>query len=273
MQFQQFLAIIVPEVETITRDGKIMKILAPTQCPSCNTILERVKDQLFCRNTDDCPAQSIKRIQNFCKKLKIKGFGEVTLEKLEFTNFNDILLFSPTYAISKGISEHMAEKLVSVVAARLLLGISPNDFLAACSIPLIGDGAMRNFIFDTVSNITFEMCKQQGIGDKAAENLINWVNTDWPIYKNLWELTFTKEKVRVVTLPTVSITGKLDNFPNRSSAQAHLEALGFDVKSSVTKAVKYLINEDGIQSSSYKKALNNNIQILTIKDLEETYVN
>ena len=252
----------------------IMNILAPTQCPSCSSALERVKDQLFCRNTNDCPAQSTKRLQNFCKKLKIKGFGEATLEKLGLHNINDLLTLSTDYAESKGISEHMAHKLVQILLDRTRLGISPNDFLAACSIPLIGDGVMRKLSFDLVSNITFIKCKMQGIGDKAAENLINWIELDWPIYKELWEPTFISQEVKAeATLPTVSITGKLDNFSNRTTAQAHLEALGFNVKSSVTKDVKYLISEDGSQSSSYKKATNNGIQILTIKDLEEIYVN
>jgi len=252
-----------------------MYILAPTQCPSCSSVLERVNDQLFCRNTEDCPAQSTKRLQNFCKKLKIKGFGEATLEKLDLRNFNDLLTLTSDYAQSKGISEHMANKLVQVLVDRVRIGISPNDFLAACSIPLIGDGAMRKLSFDLVSNITFNMCKMQGIGDKAAENLTNWIELDWPILKQLWEPTFTKEKETAVvsTLPAVSITGKLDNFPNRTSAQAYLQALGFEVKSSVTKSIKYLISEDGSESSSYKKAINNGIQILTIKDLEEIYVN
>ena len=273
MQFTQFLAIIVPEVETITRNGKLMKIIAPTQCPSCNSVLERVKDQLFCRNTDDCSAQSSKRLQNFCKKLKIKGFGEATLEKLGLLNFNDILTLTTEYAESRGLSAHMSEKLVEVVNSRISLGISPNDFLAACSITLIGDGAMRKLIFDSVSNITYDMCKMHGLGGKAAENLLDWVRVEWPIYQELWEPTFVKEEQVVATLPAVCITGKLNDFPNRAFAKGYLQSLGFEVKPSVTKSIKYLISEDGKESSSYKKAINNGIAVITIKDLEEIYVN
>ena len=206
-----------------------MKIIAPTLCPSCSSILERVKDQLFCRNTEECSAQSYKRLQNFCKKLKIKGFGEATLEKLGLSNFNDILTLTPEYAESRGLSAHMADKLVDVVNSRIDLGISPNDFLAACSITLIGDGAMRKLIFDSVSNITYDMCKMHGLGDIAARNLLEWIQTEWPIYQDLWEPTFVvdRTKVRIVSsLPAVCITGKLNDFPNRTAAKAHLESLG-----------------------------------------------
>jgi hypothetical protein len=44
----------------------------------------------------------------------------------------------------------------------------------------------------------------------------------------------------------------------------------FQGKDSVTKAVNYLICEDGsTSSSSYTKAVKNNIPIVTIKNLEE----
>jgi len=249
-----------------------MKIIAPTTCPSCNSILERVKDQLFCRNTEDCPAQSTKRLQNFCKKLKLKGFGEVTLDKAELTKFNDLLDLVPEELVSRGFSPHMATKLYDVVTDRTTQGISPNDFLAAVSIPLVGDGAMRKLTFDLIENITYDMCKASGIGDKAARNLLEWIDTNGDTISR-WSVYFKtiKSQTSVATSNgnVICITGKLNDFKNRGEAGKYLESLGYEVKTSVTKIVTHLICEDGTTGSSHKKAITNGIPVLTIKELLE----
>jgi DNA ligase (NAD+) len=250
-----------------------MKIVAPKNCPSCGSLLERVKDQLFCRNSADCPAQSVKRLQNFCKKLKIKGFGEKTLHKLELTSILDILDLTPKMIELAGFSAHMAEKLSSAIADRITEGITKNDFLAACSIELIGDGAMRKLRFDNITNITYDLCKTHGIGDKAANSLLDWISENEELISR-WEPLLNTIKSQTVTQPTeikgvVCITGKLNDFKNRSDAANFLTSQGFEVKSSVTKAVTHLICEDGTTGSSYQKAIKNNIKITTIKDLLE----
>jgi len=250
-----------------------MKIITPTNCPSCGSILELVKDQLFCRNGNECPAQSTKKIQNFAKKLKMKGFGEVTLQTLDFTSINDLVTFTPEYIISKGLSTLMATKLHNVITDRVTAGISPNDFLAAMSIPLIGDGAMRKLSFDSIEEITYDMCITSGIGDKAARNLLEWVATEWSLYKNHWCPHFKITKSLTPSVQNngmvVCITGKLTNFKNRTEAGTFLQAQGYEVKTSVTKMVTHLICEDGSTGSSYQKALKSGITITTIKNLLE----
>lgn len=249
-----------------------MKILAPTSCPSCGSILERVKDQLFCRNSDDCPAQSTKKLQNFCKKMKMKGFGEKTIEQLGLVQIDELLTLDATDLMDSGLSDHMADKLIGVVEDRLNLGISPNDFLAAMSIPLIGDGAMRKLTFDSIESITYDMCKSAGIGDKAARNLIEWIENN-PNSIRGWSKFFKITKSQTADVQSngkiVCITGKLNDFKNRSEAGTFLASQGFEVKTSVTKAVTHLICEDGTTGSSYKKAVANGITITTIKELLE----
>ena len=44
----------------------MQEIIIPTHCPACNSELDVVNDQLFCRNPD-CPAKSSKRIEHFVK--------------------------------------------------------------------------------------------------------------------------------------------------------------------------------------------------------------
>lgn len=250
-----------------------MKIIPPTNCPSCDSPLEQVKDQLFCRNSNDCAAQGTKRLQNFCKKLKIKGFGEKTLEKLELFEINDLLHLTEADLVSKGLSEHMAKKLCNVVDVSRTVGYTPNNFLAACSIPLIGDGAMRKLKFDLIGEISHHLCKQCGIGDKAASSLITWIDQNADMWQE-WEVYFTKVKEQKTVASSkgivVCITGKLTDFKNRTAAAEFLTMQGYEVKASLTKAVRVLISEDGDTSkSSYKKSIAAGLTICTIKQLLE----
>lgn len=251
-----------------------MKIEAPKGCPSCSALLYQVNDQLFCPNNIDCPAQTSKRVQAFTKSLKIKGFGEAAIEKLELTDPSQLLTLNTTDYLIAGFSEHMAAKLQGVIQDRISQGISPNDFIAAMSIPLIGDTAARKLNISSIDDITFEVCKSSGLGDKATSNLMQWVTESWPFYRESWGSKLKQPNVTTIksqsTGITVCITGKLNDFSSRDSATAYLQSLGITVKDSVTKAVNYLICEDGkTSSSSYKKANENNIPIITIKNLEE----
>lgn len=250
----------------------MQQIIAPTTCPTCNGELETVKDQLFCRNKS-CSAQSTKRLAHFCNKLKIKGFGEKTLDKLELIDLHDLLNYTTDYGIACGLGDKTALNLHNEIQQVLNKGIPMNEFISALSIPLIGDGATRKIKDTNIESITYDSLRDVGIGDKAASNLINWINTEWyNIKKQIPKLLILNnvEQPKTIKKGDVCITGKLTNFKSRTLATKYLESLGWTVKASVTKSVKYLISEDGnTANSSYKKALDNGIEVITIKDLED----
>jgi NAD-dependent DNA ligase len=202
--------------------------------------------------------------------MKIKGFGEKTIDLLEITDINDLLDFlsSP----SPVLSELMDSKLKRAISSVLENGIELREFIASMSIPLVGDGVARKLKPVNIDEITADLCKECGIGQKATENLLNWINTEWNTkYRDRWSTYLKLESANSQNTEkngiVVCITGKLDNFKNRSEAQRFLEKHGFTVKSSVTKDVTHLICEDGTQGSSYKKALDRGIAITTIEEL------
>lgn len=253
-------------------ENKVSKILAPTECPSCGAHLERIKDQLFCPNNVDCPAQSSGKIINFCKKLKIKGFGEATVEKLGLQSVEDLATLTVAKAEAAQFSSHMANKLVDTITTRLQNKIATHEFLAAMSIPLFGDSAGSKLKGVPLDNISYEVCKEKGLGDKLTENLIEWLQLDWPEIKEIWQPYLYTEAAALVPTKTtngliVVITGKLNDFKNRTDASKFLEEKGFTVKSSVTKDTNYLICEGGTTGSSYQKAKSLNIPIITLEEL------
>lgn len=62
-----------------------MQIKIPTTCPSCQTPLKLTETgiDLFCPNTENCPAQILGRLTYFCQRnvANITGLSEKNLEK------------------------------------------------------------------------------------------------------------------------------------------------------------------------------------------------
>lgn len=242
-------------------------ILIPDRCPSCEGKLELVNEQLFCYNKT-CPAQTLKKIQHFCKVMGIKGMGEKTLEKLDFETYRDIYSFSESYFVDT-LGETLGRKLFKEV--RKSAEVPLNTGLAAFGIPLIGETAAKKLgaVCKSLDDICEETCKLAGLGEKATNNLMDWICSedaqDLPINTNF-------EAVNDVASTssngvTVCITGKLNNYKNRSDAAKYLETLGYKVVDSVTKSTNILIDEEGKQSSKRSKAEQLNIPIMSIEEL------
>lgn len=256
-----------------------MKIEIPINCPSCGSKLDLVNGQLFCRNKTSCPAQSSKLIENFCKKMKLKGFGPETIKKLELTLISE--LFYLTYEDMAGeLGSKIAAKLDSELEIKVRGEVDFGSVLGSLGIPLIGEVAAKKLSQNCIS---FKDVKADG---KAGENYKTWMNSPqgedvinlpWNFSKGLSgtkaELLIIDDLVAQPNGITVCITGSLQDFANRTDATTYLENLGFTVKKSVTKDVQYLICEDESKrgSSSYKKAESNGIEILSIKNLLEKY--
>ena len=254
-----------------------MKIEIPTQCPSCGSKLDLVNGQLFCRNKSNCPAQSSKLIENFCTKMKLKGFGPKTIEKLELTKISELFYLTEEDLVG-AVGSKVATKLISELNTKVRGDIDFGSVLGSLGIPLIGEVAAKKLSQNCTS---FHDVKADG---KAGENYKTWLNS--PQGKDVIELPWkfstgirgakadiiiTDDLVAQPNGITICITGSLQDFANRTDATNYLESLGYTVKKSVTKDVKYLICEDESKrsSSSYKKAETNGIEILSIKELLE----
>lgn len=241
-----------------------MKIEIPTTCPSCESKLERVKDQLFCRNPN-CGEKQIKQVINFAKVMKIKGLGEQTVKKLDIRSIPDIysLTLSTAQAV---IGEKLATKLIAEITKSRETSI--DKFIAACSIPLVGQTAGRKLanVITYPFEITQDNCKKAGLGDKATSNLMEWLNTTWDTLENI-DLSFaeiaqdTKE-----SNVTVCITGKIPGYTKAKLAE-YLSEFGVATVSSVSKNIDYLICNDVKNSTKERKATELGIKIVTLENL------
>jgi len=241
-----------------------MKIEIPVNCPCCAYTLELVNDQLFCRNTA-CSAQLNKKLEHFCKVLQIKGFGPKTIAKLDLQDLTELFYLEHDQVVQALGSEKTADKLLDEIdRAR---GADLATVLASFSIPLVGETASNKLcaVVTHISEITEETCRAAGLGSKVTSNLLDWLATEYQEMKEFLPFSFkSKNKpVQTATGPTVCITGKLASFKTKAEATTKLTTAGFLVVDSVTKTLKYLVDEQGNNSAKRKKADEYGVTIIT----------
>lgn len=240
----------------------MMQIEIPTQCPCCSSELVEVNDQLFCRNSS-CSAQLLKKIEHFAKAMNIKGLGPKTVEKLQLEDISE-LYFLDLEAVEDSLgSRKIAEKLISEIDNSRNADLA--KVLSAFSIPLIGDTASTKIcsVVKHISEINPETCKQAGLGDKATNNLLTWIETEYQELKEFLPFSFSSTtRSDEQTKQTVCITGKLKSFKTKSEATKALEASGYKVVDSVTKTLCYLVDESNDGSTKRVKAEGYNIPII-----------
>ena len=234
----------------------------PTNCPCCEYPLEKVNDQLFCRNSA-CSAQLNKKVEHFAKTLGIKGFGPKTVEKLNIQELTEIF-YLDTAEVVAAVGEKVAFKLLDEIERAKVSSLA--TVLESFSIPLVGGTASKKIagVVKSIEEITHETCKQAGLGDKVTANLLNWLNTEYTELQEFLPFVFT-DTVAVTNTggKTVCITGKLKSFKKKADAESSLSAAGFTLVDSVTKTTDYLVDEEGKMSAKREKAVQYGITIIT----------
>jgi DNA ligase (NAD+) len=240
----------------------------PTNCPSCESELVWRNDILYCENSS-CEAKTHKRVEHFAKTLKIKGLGPSTIEKLFIQDIDEIYTMNEEEITECLGSEKLAVKLWSEIQRSKEEPL--NTVLPAFGIPLIGKSAADKLskVVDNIFEISVDTCKAAGLGPKATENLLEWLDNEFFDYAGLpfnWE--FDHVTTTTETKGIVCISGKLKSFKTKADATKVLEEAGYKVKDSLTKDVTVLLNESGTVSTKTTKAESLGIRIVNnIKDL------
>lgn len=241
-----------------------MRIEIPTECPCCNYPLELVNDQLFCRNTA-CGAQLNKKVEHFCKTLGIKGMGSRTVEKLGLSDITELFYLDSEQVVESLGSEKVALKLLDEIERSKSADLA--TVIASFSIPLVGSTASKKLceVVTSVDEISYDTCKQAGLGDKVTQNLVAWLETDFQEMREFLPFSFKSQKNSNTNTnkQTICITGKLSSYKTKSEAYKALEEAGYLPVESVTKVTNYLVDEEDKGSSKRKKAESLGITIIT----------
>jgi len=237
----------------------VQTITAPDICPSCGQTLEWENQLLYCRNTL-CGDQSSKKIEHFAKTLKIKGLGPAAISSLALESINDIYAISEYEIVDLLGSQKLGEKLFTEIENSIKAPL--NILLAAFSIRLIGKTASEKLsaVCESIHDINEDSCAKAGLGPKATESLLEWIDEEYPLLDIPHSFAFESPKVR--TGGVVCISGKLKSFKTKAQATEALEQHGYTVKSSVTKDVTILVNESGVESQKTTKARESGVTIV-----------
>lgn len=241
-------------------------IMPPSQCPSCNSPLVFVNNILYCKNKS-CAEKKTKLVENFASKMKIKGLGPSTIEKLGIEEVPDL------YRLDKEeIVGVLGEKLGTKLYQELLKSHDAplNLLLPALGISLVGQTATNKLanILDSWWDINVLTCREAGLGPKTIESLLSWKEENWMFVNSLPQSMEFQKTNKTSNQAIVCITGKLTTYKTKAEATKVLNKLGYEVKSSVTKDVTLLINESGIESVKVKKARESGVTIITnLKDI------
>jgi NAD-dependent DNA ligase len=236
-------------------------IQEPALCPACQYTLEKVKDQLFCRNVA-CSAQIAKKLEHFSKTLGIKGLGPKTIEKLQLQDLTELFYMSYD-EVAEQVGEKVATKLLEEIERVKTANLA--TVLESFSIPLVGGTASKKLaaVVKNIDEITEEKCKKAGLGEKVTQNILNWLETEYKELKEFLPFTYSNYVEPDTNRQTVCITGKLKSFKKKADAESLLNAAGYTLVDSVTKSLNYLVDEGDSMSSKREKAEQYGITIIT----------
>ena len=242
----------------------LQSIFAPSHCPSCDSELVWENDLLYCHNSL-CPAQNAKAVEHFAKTMKIKGLGPASIQRLGWTCPSDIYRATRASILASLGSEKVASKLMVEIENS---ASAPLELvLPAFGIPLIGKTATRK-LSETVSTlfeINADACERAGLGPKATDNLLTWIRRDYYGYFDgamPFDYKFSGNSMPA-SKGFVCISGRLKSFKTKADATEALNAAGYEVKSSLTKQVDFLINEGGTESAKTRQARDTGVTIVT----------
>ena len=271
----------------------------PEVCPVCGsatTIRENNDSQFLYCTSATCPGKLINRLDHFCGKkgLDIKGLSKATLAKLIdwewLNNINDLPKLKEhkdEWVKKPGFGAKSVQNILDAID--VALGETTFiKFISSLGIPLIGTTIAKEIYkhvktyeeFRNMVKNKFTFSDWAGFGLEMERALQDFDYTDADNFYNSYlsfeapEEVKTEEEVLIFKNNTFVITGKLNDFKNRTELKEYLERLGGKVVDTVSSKTSYLINND-INSANSKNVAGKRlgIPIITEKQLAEMIAN
>jgi DNA ligase (NAD+) len=256
-----------------------------TNCPECNTLLERKEGeaQHYCPNTDGCPPQIIGRIQHYIsrKAMDIEGLGSETVALLVtnklIKNYADLYtLTSQQLMPLERMAEKSAENLVAGVKASKEIPFE--RVLFALGIRYVGETVAKKLAKHYKSIDSLAMASEEDlitvdeIGDRIAQSVVAFFASE--VNRILIErlrshgvqLEISAEKLAGQTDrlggSTFVVSGVF-NKVSREELKKLIEDNGGKVSSSISSKTAYVVAGDNMGPSKKTKAEGLGVPIIT----------
>lgn len=263
--------------------------LLPTTCPNCSAELVWKGEDLFCENENED-----QMIYRFISTVgNIDGAGSSLYNKIiklyGLTEFNDLLNFLDNLnsdnrrnldiQINNEIGGEVTKEKCHKILDTISYNVNPVVFLVGCNVnglswktadnliksypEYVNDIILNTVDYDKISTI-------DGFGYTTIEVLKNFEYRISELAKRLNFNTKDDKTDNIGTKFLVAITGSLSM--KRSQYIKMLESKGFEISSNFKK-IKYLItNNPESNSSKIRKAIDNNVEIISEKEFENNFL-
>ncbi|WP_318485871.1 NAD-dependent DNA ligase LigA [Photobacterium leiognathi] len=257
---------VIPQIASVVesrRPESAQAIIFPTECPVCQSKIERIEGEAVARCTGGlfCQAQRKEALKHFVsrKALDVDGCGEKVIEQLVDREMvatpADLFKFSAgEVTILERMGPKSAQKLVDALKASKLTTLP--RFIYSLGIREVGEATAANLAnyFETLEAIS-QATKEQlievpDVGDVVAAHIFNFFREEhnMAVVKDLQEIGIHWPEIEKpeegIELPlegkTVVLTGSLSQL-TRSDAKAALQKLGAKVTGSVSKKTDLLV--------------------------------
>lgn len=226
----------------------------PRKCPVCNSILDKVNDQQFCRNPE-CQSKLLFNVCHLAKRdaLDIEGLSEETAKKIIDAGlikhpFEIFDLTEEQILNLPGFAKRSANKLYQNI--QNAKQTSFKQFIYAAGIPGIGKSVSEDIAnklgsFESlIQDITLGKCKKlseiEGVGDVLLENIRN----NWNLLAKLRTKVIPEEVQILNDQPsgkslTFVITGTLEK--PRKYYEEIIKSYNYKVSNSVSRKTDYVL--------------------------------
>ena len=254
---------VIPHIESTVIKVNPGHIIAPTNCPSCQTKLINDNKFIKCPNLKSCPAQILGSLKLFCDTLKIKGISNKTINKLYQAghihlpgDFYKLTVFE--FENLAGLGKKSGNNIVQQIQAKKSLTLK--QILDAAIIPNFSSQRIIQVInagFNTpekILNITVSQLEAlPGIKITLAQKIYQGIQSRKDFIQSILNnvlIRNSKLEIRNSTLKGLSfaITGSL-SIP-RKTLEDKIISLGGKLSSSVNSNTDYLITNETESSSS-----------------------
>lgn len=244
---------IIPKItECVSTPANAVDIEIISECPCCGSKLVRDGVNMRCVNPE-CRTQKIYQIEHFIKKLGVMNASFKTLESFGIDSYEKLVAFVPDS--KRKVETKFATELKNKVFTR-----SEIDLFSALNIRDLGETLQKKIIdfygWDNIKNPKFEF---KGLPDGIGEITLEKFKASYA--RNLaivglftcdvrysYDASSVKSEKKQTGKGSVCFTGAL-SMP-RGEASKLAEAAGYEVKSSVTKGLTYLVTPDPNSGSS-----------------------
>lgn len=282
---------IIPKITAVNKNKRQQNstpILYATNCPECNTPLERNKDeaQHYCPNANGCMPQRVGRVAHFIsrKAMDIDGLGAETIQLM--TQNNLLFSYADLYNITAAdliplerLAEKSAQNIVKAIAASTAVPFA--RVLFALGIRYVGQTVAKKLAqhfgsIDALANASIEELETvDEIGVRIAESvrgffalaenrqIIEQLRTaglqleqdksESPVSNALADLRFV-------------VSGVFTDF-SRDELKTLIEQNGGKIASSISSKTSYLVAGDNMGPSKKTKATTLGIPIISEQEL------